>query len=212
MKRKDIGDPKLIVAHGYDVIGEEYAYQAVAEDDSTRAHYTSILIGGVAPGAKILDLGCGAGLPTTAKLAEHFNVTGVDISEKQIERARANVPNATFFCADIAKLDFEEKGFDGVAAFFSIIHMPRDEHTAVIRSIARWLRPGGLVVASLPCRPGKVGYEEDWMGAPMFWSGFGAEVYTTLVAEAGLEIVSSSIDDRPDLDNFLWVVARKPLQ
>jgi 2-polyprenyl-3-methyl-5-hydroxy-6-metoxy-1,4-benzoquinol methylase len=32
--------------------------------------------------ADVLDLGCGAGLPTTAKLAEHFNVTGIDISVK----------------------------------------------------------------------------------------------------------------------------------
>ncbi|GEM_PF-2974676 len=67
-------------------------------------------------------------------------------------------------------------------------------------------------MASLPHRIGKVGYEEDWMGAPMFWSGFKAEVYTTLVNEAGLTIVSSEVDDRPDDDNFLWVVARKPLQ
>jgi SAM-dependent methyltransferase len=117
-----------------------------------------------------------------------------------------------FICADIAALDFGDKNFDGVAAFFSIIHLPRDEHEAAIGNIARWLRPGGLVVPSLPCRPGKNGYEKDWMGMPMFWSGFDAEIYTTLVNEAGLTIVSSEVDDRPDGDNFLWVVARKPLQ
>jgi SAM-dependent methyltransferase len=125
-RRGDIGDPKRIVADGYDVIGEEYAKQAVAANDSTRAHYTSVLIEGLPLGADVLDLGCGAGLPTTAKLAEHFYVTGVDISAKQVERARMNVPNATFICADIAALDFGDKNFDSVAAFFSIIHLPRD--------------------------------------------------------------------------------------
>lgn len=208
----NIGNPKKIVADGYDVVGEIYANQALAANDATRAHYTSVLIDGLPMGAKILDLGCGAGLPTTAKLAEHFNVTGVNISEKQVERARMNVPNATFICADIAALDFGDENFDGVAAFFSIIHMPRDEHAAAIRNIARWLRPGGLIVASLPHRIGKVGYEDDWMGAPMFSSGFDAAVYTTLVNEAGLTIVSSEVGDRPDGDNFVWVVARKPLQ
>jgi trans-aconitate methyltransferase len=51
-------------------------------------------------GADLLDLGCGAGLPTTARLAQRFTVTGVDISPRQIERARINVPDATFINAD----------------------------------------------------------------------------------------------------------------
>lgn len=41
-------------------------------------------------------------------------------------------------------------------------------------------------ICSLPCRTGKVGYEEDWMGAPMFWGGLGAEVYIGMVEKAGL--------------------------
>ena len=135
-RRNDIGDPKRIVADGYDIIGNRYADQGVAENDSTRAYYTSVLIDSLPAEADVLDLGCGAGLPTTAKLAEQFNVTGVDMSGKQVKRARANVPNAIFIHADMTELDFQNESFDGVASFFSIIHMPRDEHESVIHNLA----------------------------------------------------------------------------
>jgi hypothetical protein len=49
--------------------------------------------------SSVLDVGCGAGIPLTRMLAETFDVTGVDISTRQIELARRNVPNARFITA-----------------------------------------------------------------------------------------------------------------
>ena len=48
----------------------------------------------------VLDLGCGAGVPATRDLVDRgFNVTGIDISEVQIERAQRLVPGGRFICA-----------------------------------------------------------------------------------------------------------------
>ena len=54
------------------------------------------------PQASVLDLGCGAGIPVDRYLVDRgFRVAGLDISEKQIELARASVPGATFAVADM---------------------------------------------------------------------------------------------------------------
>jgi hypothetical protein len=94
-------DPKEIVRVGYDTVSNAY------RDDEGRgpagleiryADWLAELIPHLNPSARVLDLGCGCGLPTTKLLAERFRVTGVDFSPVQIERARRLVP-AQSFCA-----------------------------------------------------------------------------------------------------------------
>ena len=205
-------DPKKIIADGYDVIGTRYADQAIHPGSKDREHYTSLLLDGLPAGSEVLDLGCGAGLPTTLRQSQRFAVTGVDISQRQIERARSNVPNARFIEADMTGIELPPSSFDAVVAFYSIIHVPRDEHLGLLRLIAGWLRPGGLVTAAMTVGGGPAGYafEEDWMGAPMYWSGFDSDTNKRLVEQAGLSIISAEeTTDDPD-DRFLWIVAEKP--
>jgi 2-polyprenyl-3-methyl-5-hydroxy-6-metoxy-1,4-benzoquinol methylase len=70
------------------------------------APWTALLRGRLEQGSSVLDVGCGAGIPLTRMLAETFDVTGVDISTRQIELACCNVPNGRFITADICSLDF----------------------------------------------------------------------------------------------------------
>ena len=83
--------------------------QACAIDE--RERYTHVLLDALPAGAAVLELGCGAGIPTTQRLAARFAVTGVDISARQIALARHNVPNATFMRADMTTLDFPTRLF-----------------------------------------------------------------------------------------------------
>jgi ubiquinone/menaquinone biosynthesis C-methylase UbiE len=118
-------DPKRLVADGYDAIGDAYTAHVVEGRTLAGEWYLDTLAEHVPQGATLLDVGCGAGIPTTRRLAEHFDVTGVDISPGQIARARKNVPNARFVVADITEVEFPPVSFDAVTAFFSIIHVPR---------------------------------------------------------------------------------------
>ena len=93
----------------------------------------------------MLELGCGAGVPTTQRLAERFAVTGVDISARQIALARRNVPGATFMHADMTALAFAAETFDAVCAFYAFSHVPREEHAALLRQIAAGCTPSGLL-------------------------------------------------------------------
>jgi SAM-dependent methyltransferase len=205
--------PKEIVARGYDRIAEQYATWAAGVRVAERERYTQLLLTTLSAGAAVLELGCGAGTPTTQRLAERFAVTGVDISERQITLAQANVPTATFLQADMTVLDFAPASFDGVCAFYAITHVPRDEHANLLRMIAGWLRPDGLFVASFSNAGGSDGVEDDFLGAPMFFSGYDAQANMRLVQEAGFEIVSALPETDEEFGQpttFLWIVARTP--
>jgi ubiquinone/menaquinone biosynthesis C-methylase UbiE len=61
----------------------------------------------------------------------------VDISARQVELARRNAPAATFIHGDMAAQTFPESSFDAVVAFFSIFHLPREDHGTLFESIER---------------------------------------------------------------------------
>ena len=166
-------------------------------------------------GAAVLELGCGAGLPTTRQLAQRCAVTGVDLSARQVALARHNVPTATFLHADMTQLDFAPASFDAVAAFYSLMHVPRHEQPNLLGKIAAWLRPGGVLVATLWPHAAEATFADDWLGAPMYWSGFDNDTNKRLIAEAGLHLLSAEEETLEEFGapiTFLWVIAEKPVQ
>ena len=206
-------DPKRIVAEGYDAISERYLEWSGLQPSETRLRYLALALELIPAGGDVLELGCGAGIPMTAALAEGRTVTGVDISATQVEAARRNVPGATFILADMTGLDFEAASFDAVVAFYALTHVPRDEQVDLLVRIRRWLRPGGLFLATMGAddEPGDV--EAGWLGVDMYFSHFGAKANRRLVEKAGFVIESAEVavepEDRHDA-RFLWVVARAP--
>jgi SAM-dependent methyltransferase len=206
-------DPKRIVAEGYDTMAERYLAWSDLRPSATRMRYLALAQDLIPVGADVLDLGCGAGIPMTATLAAGRTVTGVDISAAQIELARANVPSASFVQADMTTLDFPTGSFDAVVAFYALTHVPRGEHAAMLGRIRTWLRPGGLLIASLGVEDSPDEIEADWLGVDMFFSHFSARVNRRLIAEAGLIIERAVVDAEPEDRHdarFLWVVATTP--
>lgn len=199
---------RTLVESGYDRMAESY----LASKSPLTADVESLLerlIDGLSPEAPLLDLGCGAGLPVTRWLAERHPITGVDLSARQLELARANVPNAIFIQADMTGLDFPAGSFGGVLALHSIIHVPREEHLPLLRRIHRWLRPNGRFLATWPLGAWE-GDEADWSGwgAPMWWSHFDAATYEDLLRQAGFTIEIAETLQTQD-ETWRWILARK---
>ncbi len=206
-------DPKQVVKEGYDCIAERYLAWERSEPSAVRTRYTQWLLDALPPGAEVLDLGCGAGGPTTQALAARYRLTGVDLSPRSIALAQERVPAACFLQADMAEIRFSASSFDGVAAFYSLIHLPRAQQPVLLHKIASWLRPGGLLVATMGTRgtPGDI--DDDFLGTRMYWSSYDSETNRRLTEEAGLQLESAQSEyeeEHGELIAFLWIVARKP--
>jgi ubiquinone/menaquinone biosynthesis C-methylase UbiE len=199
------------VQAGYDELAASFGEWGDRVEGDPWERFLEELAGRLPDGASVLDLGCGNGAKT-ARLARRLEVVGVDISEEQLRLARAEVPGATFVQADFAELDMPAESLDAVTAFYSIVHVPRGRHPDLFARIERWLRPGGLFLASLS-HLGGPGRTEEWLGVEMFFSGFDAETNSMLVREAGFELLADELVwmREPEGDAaFLWVLARKP--
>jgi SAM-dependent methyltransferase len=208
-------DPRRIVADGYDAIAERYYAWSDARPSPTRRRWLARALELIPPGADVLELGCGAGVPMTRALAAGRRVTGVDISARQIELARAAVPEATFVHADMTALDLAPASFDAVVAFYSLTHVPRADLPALLASVRGWLRPGGVFLASMGAQDAPDEVEEDWLGAPMFFSHHGAKKNRAMVRQAGFELEEAVVEAEPEDRHdalFLWVVARRPAE
>ena len=199
---------KKIVQDGYNAIANKYlASRATMAADM---HLLDEFMNRLPAGAQVLDAGCGAGIPVAKTLSERFHVTGVDFSEKQIELARANIPSAKFLCQDMTKLDFSECSFDGICSFYAIIHIPREEHRAILIDFYRMLKPGGIVLLCLGAENLEDDIEEDFHGQRMYWSHYDAQTYQEMLKGIGYNLLSAEIV--PDVTyegQHLFVLAQK---
>lgn len=180
---------KRIVQDGYDVLAE--AYLRVRSTDSEDVRLLDELSARLPDGARVLDAGCGAGVPVTRILSDRFRVVGVDISERQVALARQNVPNAEFIQTDLVTLDLPAASFDAIVSYYAIIHVPRQEHPELLANFYRMLAPGGLLLVSMGAGDNPDGTEDNWLdgGAPMYWSHYGREDNLRMTANVGFEIV-----------------------
>jgi trans-aconitate methyltransferase len=199
------------VAEGYDAIASTYLDWAASVADPTRDRLFDALLEQLPAGAQVLDLGCGAGVPWTKRLAARFGVVGVDISEKQIELARRNVPEATFALGDMARFEVEAASLDGIAALYSVSHLPREDHAALIGRMWTWLKPGGLLLATFGAHDSP-DWTGEWLGTPMFFSSYDADTYRRLLRDAGFDLIAGEVAQVGEPEgpvDFLWVLARK---
>ncbi|WP_431960054.1 class I SAM-dependent DNA methyltransferase [Actinacidiphila sp. bgisy160] len=184
-------------AEGFDAIGDRY--------DEAFPHKEGQVIAGewllaqLPAGSRVLDLGCGTGLPTARQLVEAgHEVTGVDLSAGMLSLARRHVPRATFLQADVADLRAGGRlgpggpgdlgRFDAVVAFFSLLMLPRAEIPPALRSVHDLLLPGGMFTLSM------VEADVDDFGIPFLGhtirvSGYLRGELRQVVADAGFMVL-----------------------
>jgi ubiquinone/menaquinone biosynthesis C-methylase UbiE len=204
-------EQKEIVRKGYDRLSYDYRGDETSDDFEEYASWIAVLTQRLPEGSPALDIGCGCGLPATRLLAEHFEVTGVDFSEVQIDRARKLIPDARFLCNDISELNFPENSFEAIISFYAIIHIPLEEHRKLFTKIASWLRPSGYFMATVGC-DAWTGSEEAYLGVPggrMCWSHADEATNVHWIEEAGLHVHWTRFVPEGDSGHTL-VLAQKP--
>jgi SAM-dependent methyltransferase len=108
-----------------------------------------VIAGRTAPRPQLLDLGCGTGLWLDRRRAD-AQALGADFSLEALRFCRERKIEGVVQ-ADATALPFPDSSFDAVTAFDLIEHVDRDD--ALVAEVHRVLRPGGILLASVPAYP-----------------------------------------------------------
>ena len=114
--------------------------RAVVERDKLR------FVGGLAPGARVLEVGAGDGRFVSRLRASGFDASGIEPSEGGVRMARAR--SAPVERATLEELRLEPASLDAAIAWHVLEHL--DDPEAALTRIRTWLRPGGRVVLACP--------------------------------------------------------------
>lgn len=182
-----------LLRRGYDEAAERYARQ---RDQFASLGDLEHLASRLRPGTTVLDLGCGSGLPIDRYLVDQgFRVVGLDLSERQIALARANVPKATYAVRDMTALLPNDFAVDAIVSFYAIFHTPRTGHAALMHTLASFLPHGGLLLVTMGAGDWE-GMEDDFHGVPMFWSHYDSLTNRRLIEAAGFTILRDITDQQ----------------
>ena len=210
--RTALTDPVDIVARGYDAIADRFAAWQRQIDDAERRRWTADLLDLLEANARALELGVGAAVESSRALADRTVLTGVDVSAEQLRRARKRLPGATFIRADFTRLELDPDSFDAVVALYVLNHVPQDRLASLLRNVSRWLRGGGLFLASFPTTD-NAGWTGEWLGTTMYFAGFEPAVNRRLVEAARLEVRREEQETMVEPEGevtWQWLLAQKP--
>lgn len=206
-----MADPwRRVVRDGYERAAR--AYLAARPRDGADVALLADLVTRVGSGARVLDAGCGAGDPVTARLlTAGLEMVGLDLAVAQLDLARRLGGRLTLVQGDLAALPVRDASLDGLVSFYAVIHVPRADHGQVLAEFHRVLRPGGTALVCLGAQDLAADHDpESWLGTPMYWSHFDGPTNLALVAEHGLDVVrADTIADPMGHGEHLFVLARR---
>ncbi len=180
---------------GYDRIAGEYAVRIYGElahkpFDRELLDRFAAEVHGL---GRACDLGCGPG-QIARYLRDHGldDVCGVDLSPGMVAEARRLNPDIPFEQGDMLALPVPDEAWGGIAAFYSIIHIPRGDVVRALRELRRALRPRGLLLLAFHAGQ-EVRHVDEMMGQPVsidfvFFERAEMEGY---LYEAGFEVEQS---------------------
>jgi len=161
-------DPRRItdLQTSYDRVAEEYVKRIFDELehkplDRQLLDRLAERIRGLGP---VCDLGCGPGHVARYLRDREVDVFGIDLSPGMVRQARRLSPEIEFTQGNMLALEVEAHAWAGIVAFYSIIHIPREEAVNALREMRRVLRPGGLLLLAFHLGD-KVIHLDEWWGA-----------------------------------------------
>ncbi|MFW9926725.1 MAG: class I SAM-dependent methyltransferase, partial [Candidatus Thorarchaeota archaeon] len=195
-----------IVREGYDKIAQDYLEQREQYcNDREIQEFIDLL----PEKAKVLDIGCGGGVPILKMMLEKgFVATGIDFSKSMLELAKKNVPEAELIYGDVTKTDFESNSFDGIISTYAIIHIHKSLHPVIYSRIHDWLKPSGVMLMGTSHSD----WEEiaEYHGVDMAWSHPAPPASLQMVRNTGLEVIFDRLVPTGNDETVYWILAKKP--
>jgi len=162
--------------------------------------YVDRFIALASPGGHILDVGCGSGSPIARHLLDRgYRITGVDASREMLRLARTNCPEAQLIHKEMTELDPPDR-YEGIVAWDSLFHVPREHHGRLFQSFHRWLAPGAPLLVSVGGSESE--FTDQMFGVDFFYSAHSPDTSVALLREARFEILVAETDDPSSRGHF----------
>jgi SAM-dependent methyltransferase len=171
----------------YDVVAADYADLFAAElagkpfDRDLLDRFAVALVGR----GPVWDVGCGSAGHITHYLADRgVEVVGADISPGVVAVARQRQPGLEFQVADLRALPVPDRSLAGIIAFYSVIHLRRQQIRAALAEFGRALVPGGVLLIAMHGGSGEAGSAQAF--------GHPVEFRATLVSMAEISAAAAA--------------------
>lgn len=156
--------------------------------------------------ARVLDLGCGGGIPISRNLADHaIHVTGVDSSPALISLCRSRLPNHEWIVADMRSLSLG-RSFDGVLAWDSFFHLKPDDQRRMFAVFAAHAGEAAILMFNTgPAFGEAIG---SYRGDPLYHASLDPTEYQRLLVANRFEVVDHVVEDPKAGGRTVWLARR----
>ncbi len=145
------------------------------------------------PGAAVLDIGCGAGVPIARELLRRgVAVTGLDGSATMLGLFRRNLPEAPAVLADMRQMALGER-FAGLIAWDSFFHLPPADQRGMFDRFAAHASPGAALMFTSGDAEGTAIGELE--GEPLHHGSLAPKAYRALLDAAGFAVLDHVAQD-----------------
>jgi SAM-dependent methyltransferase len=187
----------------YDLIADWYASHRT---DSTGLAETMSLAGSLAAGSRVLDIGCGNGIPLTrALLAAGHQVVGLDSSREMLARFQVNCPEASWLEGRIDSYPLAESQFDAALAWGVLFHLTPEEQLRAIANVSQGLKRGAPFLFTSGDVDGFEGKLGTMNGVTFQYYSFTPANYERVLGDHGFTLTDVHADD---CDNVYYLAIR----
>lgn len=205
--------PREIDAPSANAIIDLYERQTELWSKVRASHITlekvwlDVLIANVVPGSRVLDIGCGNGVPIAAYFIQQaLQVTGIDSSPSMINRCRSQFPDHQWYCADMRTLALEQK-FAALIAWDSFFHLTRDAQRQMFPRFAEHAAPGAYLLFNTGPENGEaIGRFVD---QDLYHSSLAADEYRYLLQQSGFKVIRHQVEDQGAGGRTVWLACKQ---
>lgn len=210
-------NPPSATQESYDRVAAEYAekYKDEMDDkpfDRDCLDRLSREVGALGP---ICDLGCGPGQIARYLHRQGVEALGVDLSPKMVAEAQRLNPEIPFHQGDMLALPDRDESWGGIAAFYCIIHIPRERVVDALREMKRVLRPGGILLVTFHIGD-EIKHLDEWWEKPvnLDFAFYQPEEMEAWLKAAGFALEATLVrEPNPEVEvatRRAYLFARKP--
>lgn len=188
----------------YDAVAAEYAQRFKDEMDDKPFDRDCLdrLANEVGALGPICDLGCGPGQIARYLHRQGVDTLGVDLSPRMVEEARRLNPETPFHQGDMLSLPDADNSWGGIAAFYCIIHIPRERIVDALREMKRALKPDGVLLLTFHIGT-EIEHLDDWWEKPvnLDFAFYQPEEMENWLKDAGFEVEETLVrEPNPEVE------------